>query len=81
MQPVNRGNPRLKLLFCPSTFDPYSQDPLLEPHVTLDGAGRLLDEYGNTIGKGFAALPLLSLAPTFANHPANRIANLFRHSA
>ena len=81
MQPVNCGNPRLNSLLCPPTFDPYAQNPLLEPHVPLDGAGRLLNEYGHAIGKGYSALSLLSLAPALANHPANHIANLLRHSA
>jgi hypothetical protein len=78
---MNRGNPRLQLLFRPTTSDPYAQNSFLETRVTLNGARRLLDEYGDAVGEGFAALPLLPQTPAFANHPADHIADPLRKGA
>ena len=76
MQPVDRRDSCLQLLLRPTASDPYTQNPLLESSVALDGARRLLDKYGDAVGERFAALPLLPLTPALANHPANLVANL-----
>jgi hypothetical protein len=60
---------------------PTSQVPLLETRVALNGARRLLDEYGDAVGERVTALSLLALASTLANHPSNHVANLFCHGA
>ena len=77
MKPMHCSNPRADVLFLQTPFDPYAENPLFEPHVSLDDTGRLLDEYGNAVGVRVAALMLLTLAPTLPNDPAHHVANLF----
>jgi hypothetical protein len=57
---MNRGNPRLQLLLRPTTSDPYAQNSFLKTRVALNGARRLLDEYGDAVGKRIPTLALLA---------------------